>query len=171
MDNRSSKSSNTTSIVFVVAFVFFWIIVSIFGGLYLGGVFTKRDTAVADKVAADKVAADKVAADKVAADKVAADKVAADKVAADKVAAAALVKVSFFTDGNYTGSSSELGIGRYLLTQMGIPNDTLSSIKIPAGRTVQVFSDGFDGPSRTYTSDVAILSNDWNDKATALIIS
>ena len=49
-----------------------------------------------------------------------------------------------------------LQVGNYTLTQLaakGVPNDWASSVKVPAGRTVVLYSDdNFAGASWTITS-------------------
>jgi hypothetical protein len=66
-----------------------------------------------------------------------------------------------------------LGVGTYTISQMvaaGIPNDAISSIKVPAGRTVIAYGDGaFDGPSWTFTADNSNLANTGNDNTISSI--
>ena len=66
--------------------------------------------------------------------------------------------VQFFADINYGGAASQvLPVGTYTLSQLaarGMPNDWASSVKVPAGRTVIMYSDdNFSGTSWTRTSD------------------
>ncbi|BBI31691.1 hypothetical protein KCTCHS21_10900 [Cohnella abietis] len=64
---------------------------------------------------------------------------------------------TFYTNSNYGGTGVSLPPGSYSIAQMvaaGIPNDDISSIRVPAGITVVAYGDGaFDGPSWTFTSD------------------
>ena len=51
---------------------------------------------------------------------------------------------TFYADGNYGGLGVSLQPGSYTLAQLnaaGIPNDWMSSLRVPAGWTVQVFDD------------------------------
>ncbi len=66
--------------------------------------------------------------------------------------------VQFFADINYGGAASQvLPVGTYTLSQLaalGMPNDWASSVRVPAGRTVIMYSDdNFSGTSWTRTSD------------------
>lgn len=66
--------------------------------------------------------------------------------------------VTFYQDINYQGGYSQvLPVGNYTLSQLaarGMPNDWASSVRIPAGRTVIMYSDdNFTGQSWTRTSD------------------
>jgi fibronectin type 3 domain-containing protein len=68
------------------------------------------------------------------------------------------IGVVFFVDINYSGVASQvLGAGSYTLAQLqaaGIPNDSASSCRIPAGWTAIIYqNDGFSGLSWTLTSD------------------
>lgn len=71
---------------------------------------------------------------------------------------------TFFQDSNYGASASQvLPVGTYTLSQLaarGMPNDWASSVHIPAGRTVIMYSDdNFSGTSWTLTSDTPLLSS------------
>jgi len=66
--------------------------------------------------------------------------------------------VKFYPDINYKGvPSSSLPVGRYSTLQLlllGMPNNWMSSVTIPKGRTVTMYADGnFKGASWTLTSD------------------
>jgi hypothetical protein len=50
--------------------------------------------------------------------------------------------VTFYQDINYGGTAITLGPGNYNLSQLneaGIPNDWMSSLKVPSGYTVEVY--------------------------------
>ena len=79
--------------------------------------------------------------------------------------------VSFYEHIYYTGRSVVKQQGRYDMGDMGIPNDFISSIKVPQGYQVIVFeNNNFSGDSQTFSSDVPDLSkvfkngNNWNDR-------
>jgi hypothetical protein len=76
-----------------------------------------------------------------------------------------------FTDSNYGGASTRLGKGEYDMTVLAIPNDSLSSMRIPAGWRVTVFEhSGFNGRSKTFSSDTDFVGNDFNDIASGIWI-
>jgi hypothetical protein len=81
-------------------------------------------------------------------------------------------KVSLHQNCSYGGWSFALGIGNYTMSQlqaMGFVNDDASSIKVPAGLKIQVYSDNnFAGSTATFTSDQSCLSTTWNDKISSL---
>ncbi|MFC5530560.1 beta/gamma crystallin-related protein [Cohnella yongneupensis] len=84
-----------------------------------------------------------------------------------KVTVSGATGVTFYPDPNYGGTGVTLGVGTYTIAQMqaaGIPNDAISSIRVPAGRTVTAYRDGaFDGTVWTFSSDNANLANTGND--------
>ncbi|HEX3800509.1 MAG TPA: right-handed parallel beta-helix repeat-containing protein [Verrucomicrobiae bacterium] len=79
--------------------------------------------------------------------------------------------VMFFSDINYGGTASQtLGVGTYTLSQLaalGCANDSASSVRVPSGRTLIMYSDdNFSGTSWTLTSDTpnfTTLSPNAND--------
>lgn len=79
--------------------------------------------------------------------------------------------VTFYADTNYAGAASQvLPVGTYTLSQLaarGMPNDWASSVKVPSGRTVIMYSDdNFTGTSWTRTADTpnfSTLSPNAND--------
>ncbi len=79
---------------------------------------------------------------------------------------------TFYSDTQYGGTASQpLGVGTYTesqLTALGCANHTASSVKIPSGRTVIMYSaDNFSGTSWTLTAntpDFTTLSPSANDQ-------
>ncbi|WP_205589890.1 glycoside hydrolase family 71/99-like protein [Mucilaginibacter celer] len=72
--------------------------------------------------------------------------------------------VIFYESNNYAGGMGQpLQVGNYTLSQLaakGVPNDWASSVKVPPGRTVILYSDdNFSGTSWTITSDKSSLSS------------
>ncbi|RYY36473.1 MAG: lectin, partial [Sphingobacteriaceae bacterium] len=66
--------------------------------------------------------------------------------------------VTFYQNTNYGGAASQvLPVGNYTLSQLaarGMPNDWASSVRVPSGRTVIMYSDdNFSGQAWTRTSD------------------
>lgn len=89
------------------------------------------------------------------------------------VAAAATAQnyVTLYEDCNYSGKQHFLEPGNYRLYQMKIDNDKLSCLNIPYGMKVTIYeNDGFGGSSKTYTSSVACLESQWNDKASSIVV-
>jgi hypothetical protein len=84
-------------------------------------------------------------------------------------------EVGFYQHSSYNGWSATLSIGAYTTTQLiaaGIPDNDLSSIKVPLGLKVVLYDgDTFTGDSYTVEpGSVSFLSN-FNDKTSSLIIS
>ncbi|WP_222430767.1 glycosyl hydrolase family 95 catalytic domain-containing protein [Cohnella terricola] len=81
---------------------------------------------------------------------------------------------TFYPDANYGGKGVSLPPGSYNITQMqaaGIANDSISSIRVPAGVTVVAYADGaFDGQSWTFTADNPNLAATGNDKVISSFI-
>jgi hypothetical protein len=75
--------------------------------------------------------------------------------------------VTFYPDANYGGTGVKLGAGSYTIAQMeaaGIPNDAISSIRVPSGFKVVAYADGdYTGTSWTFTADNANLANTGGD--------
>jgi len=76
---------------------------------------------------------------------------------------------TFYADINYGGTAVTLGTGNYDLAQLqaaGIANDSISSIRVPAGYSVTAYADsGFSGTSWTFTADNPNLANTANNDA------
>ena len=73
--------------------------------------------------------------------------------------------VTIYNDCDYRGDSRTVGVGRYNWNQLGLPNDEISSLKVPAGYTVKLYSDAeFSGQSVNITGDVPCLTDrNFND--------
>ncbi len=82
--------------------------------------------------------------------------------------------VTFYADINYGGTAITLGVGNYTLSQLnakGIPNDWMSSLKVPSGWTVEVYEhDNFGGTKWTYTSSSSWVGTAVNDKMSSVKI-
>ncbi len=79
--------------------------------------------------------------------------------------------VTVYTDANYGGTAVTFGIGEYNMSDMidaGIPNDAISSVKVPVGYKLTVFWNiDFAGSSNVYAGDTSYVGNDWNDQVTS----
>lgn len=78
-----------------------------------------------------------------------------------------------YTDCEYQGDSRIFGIGRYNFRDLVLPNDAVSSLKVPAGYTVKLYKDAdFSGRDITITSDVSCLfDRTFNDSTSSFVIS
>ncbi|WP_239014448.1 family 43 glycosylhydrolase [Archangium violaceum] len=80
----------------------------------------------------------------------------------------------FYADGGYGGLGISLDPGSYTLAQLnaaGIPNDWMSSLRVPAGWTVQVYQDdNFAGTMWTFTADTPLIPQGANDKMSSVKI-
>lgn len=84
-------------------------------------------------------------------------------------------KVTFYQHCDYDGSSWSVEEGFYNMSDMiakGIPNDTVSSIKIPKGMSVTIFEhSGFSGKSLKLTEDTrCLVDRGFNDVMSSFVI-
>lgn len=76
----------------------------------------------------------------------------------------------FYEQANFAGQSRSLGIGRYDLDLIGLPNDCISSLRVPAGLRVTLFQDaGFSGNSITFTDSASFVGS-FNDKTSSIVV-
>ncbi|KOG09552.1 alpha-L-fucosidase [Streptomyces viridochromogenes] len=78
-----------------------------------------------------------------------------------------------FTDVNYAGTSTALGLGEYTAEQLGlhgVPAQSISSLKLAPGQQIVAYSgDNFTGTQWTFTADNSDLrSTGQNDQITSL---
>jgi len=73
--------------------------------------------------------------------------------------------VIFYQDANYGGvASGGKAAGDYASLPGDVPNDWMSSLKIPSGWSVDAYSDGnFSGAVCTYTADTSWVGSACND--------
>lgn len=77
--------------------------------------------------------------------------------------------VVVYDDSQYRGASQALGIGQYDWGQ--IKNDSISSLKVPTGMKVTLYSDTrFGGKSKMFTADTPYVGDDFNDITSSIII-
>ena len=80
----------------------------------------------------------------------------------------------FYADGGYGGLGISLNAGSYTLAQLnaaGIPNDWMSSLKVPGGWTVEVYQNSdFTGTMWKFTADTPLLPQDANDQMSSVKI-
>lgn len=76
-------------------------------------------------------------------------------------------KVAIYARRNFLGAFQELEPGKYDM----FGNENLSSLKIPAGMKATVYeATGCQGKSKTFTSDVSWLGDDFNNKTASIKI-
>ncbi len=83
--------------------------------------------------------------------------------------------VTFYQDINYGGANYTLGAGNYDVNQLqaaGIPNDWMSSLRVPSGYTVTVYQHwNFTGTAWTFTSDTSWVGSECNDQMSSVKIT
>jgi dienelactone hydrolase len=76
-----------------------------------------------------------------------------------KVRDSAVTAVTVCQNANYAGYTAQLPVGNYtlaMLQALGVVNDDLSSVIVPAGRTVTMYKDdNFSGTSKVFTANQA----------------
>ncbi|MBZ5715953.1 beta/gamma crystallin-related protein [Nannocystis pusilla] len=83
----------------------------------------------------------------------------------------AVVGVTVFTDVDFKGKSQVLPVGRYEASQLGIADESLSSVRVPKGLSVTLYENsGFRGRSISYTADTSNVGN-FNDKTSSLVVA
>jgi hypothetical protein len=83
---------------------------------------------------------------------------------------------TLYQDCNYSGTGVSLPVGTYTTAQLsarGIPNNWVSSLRIPSGYTVALYDgDNLTGASRVLTSDYSCLvNNTFNDLTSSVQVS
>lgn len=78
-------------------------------------------------------------------------------------------QVIVYDDSQFQGFAQALDPGRYDWGQ--IHNDTISSVKVPVGLKVTLYSDTqFSGQSKTFTTDTPYVGDDFNDLTSSIVI-
>lgn len=78
--------------------------------------------------------------------------------------------VTLFEHANYQGSSVTLAPGSYKMAQIALPNDSISSLKVPDGHRVFIYEhENFEGEQRFYTTDCDFVG-DFNDKTSSIVV-
>ena len=83
-----------------------------------------------------------------------------------------LTGVTFYQDANYGGVTSGIKAkGNYGVMPGDVPNDWMSSLKVPAGWIVDAYADGnFAGAVCTYTADTSWVGTACNDNMSSFKI-
>ena len=81
------------------------------------------------------------------------------------------MRVMLFQHANFGGNSQAFGVGRFDVGQLTIGNDQASSVLVPPGYKVTLFSNaGFQGAKRVITGDASYVGNDFNDVVSSIIV-
>ncbi|MGO1070086.1 hypothetical protein [Lysobacter sp. CA199] len=81
--------------------------------------------------------------------------------------------ITIYEHANFLGRSQALAIGRYddTLAQISIGNDTISSVKVPAGMAVRLYQHArFQGAYIDLREDLSLLTPTWNEKTSSLVV-
>ncbi|MEV6527411.1 peptidase inhibitor family I36 protein [Longispora sp. NPDC051575] len=80
-----------------------------------------------------------------------------------------LDSVSLFTDRGFTGTRQDLVPGRYDVGALTLGDNALSSLRVPQGWSVTVFSDpGFAGTSTTFHASAEYVGDELNDRVSSV---
>lgn len=92
----------------------------------------------------------------------------------DNINVTAPKAVFFYLDGDFSGPAVSLLPGTYRaedLAKLGIPNDTMSSLQVPTGWTVEVYQDdNFAGAHWTFRESARLLPELANDQMSSVKI-
>jgi hypothetical protein len=80
--------------------------------------------------------------------------------------------VTLYSECNYSGRASKLYPGRYELNSQNVGAYTLSSMRVPYGLKVVIYTGNSVGTGEKthFMHDVNCLGYDWNDKAGAVLV-
>ena len=82
-----------------------------------------------------------------------------------------MASVKVYGDANFGGAAQELSRGQYDIGQLTVGNDAISSLQVPPGWTVTLFEHaGYQGRSKTFTSDTPYVGDDFNDLASSITV-
>jgi hypothetical protein len=77
--------------------------------------------------------------------------------------------VTLFSDCNYRGTSKSFNEGRYSMSELGIGDDELSSIRVPSGWIITIYQEPNQrGGFMNYSYNVNCLPNPWNNKTSSI---
>ena len=80
-------------------------------------------------------------------------------------------QVILFKDVNFQGASQQLGVGSYDIKDLTFGKAQLSSLKVPSGYKVTLYENGgFQGKSKSFTSNAEWVGDDFNDIASSVKI-
>jgi urease subunit beta len=78
-------------------------------------------------------------------------------------------KVTIYDRANFEGNKKELDEGEYNIFELGIGDNKLSSLTVPAGMKVTLYEyEDFRGRSKTFTGNASLKGDEFNNKASSL---
>ncbi|HEY9795655.1 MAG TPA: urease subunit beta [Leptolyngbyaceae cyanobacterium] len=78
-------------------------------------------------------------------------------------------KVTIYDRANFEGKKKELDEGEYNSFELGIGDNKLSSLTVPAGMKVTLYEyEDFRGRSKTFTGNASLKGDEFNNKASSL---
>jgi len=81
-------------------------------------------------------------------------------------------RVTLYEGMNYTGQSHQLTLGQHNTRDLGIANNSLSSLRIPTGLKATIFEyPSFAGAKTSYTRNIPYIGDFFNNKTSSIIIS
>jgi hypothetical protein len=106
------------------------------------------------------------------------DRISSFVVAKVEASAAAAVEdggVTMYEHCSFGGRSVKKPAGRYNMSEMGLPNDFISAIKVSPGYQVTIYEHkDFQGSSQIFTTDASCLlttpGGNWNDRISSFVI-
>lgn len=79
--------------------------------------------------------------------------------------------VTLFEHNDYQGRSSVLGVGTHRMGDLGIPNDSLSSLRVPQGLMVTLWEhEAYQGAQLVYFEDAPAMAPGWNDRVSSIVV-
>ncbi|MCA9694355.1 MAG: RICIN domain-containing protein, partial [Myxococcales bacterium] len=80
--------------------------------------------------------------------------------------------IRIYKDAAFQGQEIVLGVGKHNVSEIGLANDSLSSLKVPQGMVVALYEHAnFGGLSRVYFEDTSYVGDDWNDKVSSIVVA
>lgn len=78
-------------------------------------------------------------------------------------------KVVIYYSPNFQGTGKELDEGEYNIYELGINDNNLSSLTVPAGMKVTLYEyEDFRGRSKTFTSNANLKGDEFNNKTSSI---
>lgn len=78
-------------------------------------------------------------------------------------------KVTLYDRANFEGNQKELDEGEYNTFELGIGENKLSSLTVPAGMKVTLYEyEDFRGRSKTFTGNASLNGGEFNNKVSSL---
>lgn len=80
-------------------------------------------------------------------------------------------KVQVYQHGDFGGSAVTLGPGAYDMDEIGLPNDSISSLRVPSGLRATLYEHAnFRGRHKSFSSDASWVGDDFNDIASGILV-